>query len=163
MRNSEWEYQNQELLNSWYQEKISGKKPNLVVRKIICKGCGREFYTQIKSKKYCNYYLCGNRGYRKELSERAREARQDRVCKVCGKVFTPTRSDGVYCSNACRQKAYRQSVTDNQVRKKNTCLSVTKQNQIATCERSQVAFLMLKIIGQKTPDEIKAQRVILTL
>ena len=32
-------------------------------------------------------------------------------CKVCGKVFTPTRSDGVYCSNACRQKAYRQGVT----------------------------------------------------
>ena len=51
MGNSEWEYQNQELLKSWYQEKISGKKPNLVVRKIICKGCGREFYTQIKSKK----------------------------------------------------------------------------------------------------------------
>ena len=69
MGNSEWEYQNQELLKAWYQEKISGKKPNLVVIKIICKGCGREFYTQIKSKKYCLYHLCGNRGYRKELSE----------------------------------------------------------------------------------------------
>ena len=86
-----------------------------MVRKIICKGCGREFYTQIKSKKYCLYHLCGNRGYRKELSERAREARKDRVCKICSKVFTPTRSDGIYCSNACRQRAYRKSVTDNQV------------------------------------------------
>ena len=120
MGNSEWEYQNQELLKSWYQEKISGKKPNLVVRKIICKGYGREFYTQIKSKKYCLYHLFGNRGYRKELSERAREARKDRVCKACGKVFTPTRSDGIYCSNACRQKAYRKSVTDNQVVTRNT-------------------------------------------
>ena len=136
MGNSEWEYRNQELLKAWYQEKISGKNPNLAVRKIICKGCGREFYTQIKSKKYCYYYLCGNRGYRKELSKRAREARKDRVCKVCGKVFTPKRSDGVYCSNACRQKAYRKSVTDNQVVTKNTCLSVTEQRRIATCERS---------------------------
>ena len=136
MGNSEWGYQNQETLKAWYQEKISGKNPNLAVRRIICKGCGREFYTQIKSKKYCDYYLCGNRGCRKELSQLAREARKDRVCKVCGKVFTPTRSDGVYCSNACRQKAYRKSVTDNQVVTKNTCLSVTEQNQIATCERS---------------------------
>ena len=151
MGNSEWEYRNQDLLKSWYQEKIQGKKPNLVVRKIICKGCGREFYTQIKSKKYCLYHLCGNRGYRKELSERAREARKDRICKVCGKVFTPKRSDGVYCSNACRQKAYRQSVTDNQVCKKNTCLSVTEQKRIATCERSQVAFLMQKSSGEKHP------------
>ena len=136
MGNSEWEYQNQETLKAWYQEKISGKNPNLAVRRIICKGCGREFYTQISTKKYCLYHLCGNRGYRKELSERAREARKDRVCKVCGKVFTPTRSDGVYCSNACRQKAYRKSVTDNQVVTKNTCLSVTEQKRIATRERS---------------------------
>ena len=112
MGNIEWEYQNQETLKAWYQEKISGKNPNLAVRRIICKG------------------------YRKELSQLAREARKDRVCKVCGKVFTPTRSDDVYCSNACRQKAYRKSVTDNQVVTKNTCLSVTEQNQIATCERS---------------------------
>ena len=113
MGNSEWEYRNQELLKSWYQEKISGKKPNLVVRKIICKGCGREFYTNIETKKYCLYGLCGNRGYQKELSQKRREALQDRVCKVCGKVFTPTRSDCIYCSNACRQKAYRQGVTDS--------------------------------------------------
>ena len=43
MGNSEWEYQNQETLKAWYQEKISGKNPNLAVRRIICKGCGREF------------------------------------------------------------------------------------------------------------------------
>ena len=113
MGNSEWGYQNQETLKAWYQEKISGKNPNLAVRRIICKGCGREFYTNIETKKYCLYGLCGNRGYQKELSQKRLEARQDRVCKVCGKVFTPKRSDGVYCSNACRQKAYRQGVTDS--------------------------------------------------
>ena len=113
-----------------------GQEPELGGQKDHLQGLRQRVYTQIKSKKYCDYYLCGNRGYRKELSQLAREARKDRVCKVCGKVFTPTRSDGVYCSNACRQKAYRKSVTDNQVVTKNTCLSVTEQNQIATCERS---------------------------
>ena len=89
MWNSKWEYENQAYLKERYEKKMSGELPYHPVRKIICKGCGREFYTQIKGKKYCYYYLCGNRGYRKELPERAREARQDRICKVCGKVFTP--------------------------------------------------------------------------
>jgi hypothetical protein len=31
-----------------------------------------------------------------------------RACETCGTTFTPTRSDGRYCSSACRQKAYRQ-------------------------------------------------------
>jgi hypothetical protein len=33
--------------------------------------------------------------------------RVDRVCRQCGATFTPTRSDGAYCSHACRQRAYR--------------------------------------------------------
>jgi len=113
MWTSEWEYNNQDTLKAWYQEKISGEKPDLAVRKIICKGCGRDFYTQIETKKYCLYSLCGNRGYQKELKQRRQEARKDVVCPVCEKTFTPKRSDAKYCSNACRQKAYRNSVTDN--------------------------------------------------
>ena len=106
MYNAEWEYTHQEKLKEWYQEKISGKEPNLAVRKFICKGCGREFYTQIESKKYCLNQLCANRGYRKELGRRRLEARTNRSCKVCGKQFMPKRSDAQYCSNACRQKAF---------------------------------------------------------
>ena len=113
MWTSEWEYNNQDTLKAWYQEKISGEKPDLAVRKIICKGCGREFYTQIETKKYCLYSLCGNRGYQKELKQRRQQARKDMVCPVCEKAFTPKRSDAKYCSNACRQKAYRNGVTDN--------------------------------------------------
>lgn len=39
--------------------------------------------------------------------------RQDHVtpCAVCGEMFTPARSTGVYCSAACRQRAYRQRST----------------------------------------------------
>ncbi len=35
--------------------------------------------------------------------------RQDSVtCKMCGEAFAPVRSSAVYCSSACRQRAYRQ-------------------------------------------------------
>jgi hypothetical protein len=38
----------------------------------------------------------------------ARRVEQDeRECAVCGEAFTPTRSDARFCSNACRQDAYR--------------------------------------------------------
>nr|WP_290461073.1 hypothetical protein [Acutalibacter muris] len=112
MWNCDWEYENQETLEQWYEEKISGARPDSAVRKIICMGCGRVFYTQIASKKYCNYGLCGNRGYQKDLKQRRLEKRQNRVCKSCGKEFTPKRSDSLYCCSACRQRAYLQSVTD---------------------------------------------------
>jgi hypothetical protein len=35
------------------------------------------------------------------------QARADRSCESCGATFTPRRADGRYCSNACRQAAYR--------------------------------------------------------
>jgi hypothetical protein len=36
-----------------------------------------------------------------------RVEREARTCVVCGDEFTPGRSDGRYCSSACRQDAYR--------------------------------------------------------
>ena len=108
MWNCDWEYENQETLKQWYEEKLTGIRPYSAVRKIICKGCGRVFYTQISTKKYCYYHLCGNRGYQKDLKQRRLEKRQNRIYKDCGKTFTPKLSNAVYC----RQRAYRQSVTD---------------------------------------------------
>ncbi len=111
MWNAEWEYKNQDTLKAWYDEQqaegVTGG-----VRKIICFGCGREFYTQIHSKKYCWYGTCGRIGNYKHQRRHRLERRKDLVCAECGKTFTPKRSDAKYCSNACRQKAYRQSVTD---------------------------------------------------
>jgi uncharacterized OB-fold protein len=42
--------------------------------------------------------------------DRRRQARADRTCerKQCGVIFTPGRADGKFCSNACRQRAYRE-------------------------------------------------------
>jgi hypothetical protein len=42
------------------------------------------------------------------ISARKRRARANRTCEHCAAVFTPPRSDGRFCSNACRQAAYRQ-------------------------------------------------------
>ena len=40
--NSEWEYNNQDYLKEQYEKKMAGENPYHPVRKIICKGCGRE-------------------------------------------------------------------------------------------------------------------------
>ena len=41
MWNCDWEYENQETLKQWYEEKLAGIRPYSAVRKIICKGCGK--------------------------------------------------------------------------------------------------------------------------
>ena len=59
------------------------------VRKIICKGCGKTFYTIVKSKKYCDYYTCGKLGNWKRQRQKRLAQRTGLVCRCCGKTFTP--------------------------------------------------------------------------
>jgi hypothetical protein len=42
-------------------------------------------------------------------------AREMRTCESCGQTFEPARTDALFCSAACRQRAYRRrgGVTDN--------------------------------------------------
>lgn len=42
-----------------------------------------------------------------QARERRLQGRADRTC-LCGQTFTPPRSDGLYCSAACRQRSCRQ-------------------------------------------------------
>ena len=105
--NDEWERQNQELLGSWYWDArsrgmISG------VRRINCKGCGKVFYTQVQTKVYCDYKSCGIPDFYRRKRQEREEARADTECLACGALFTPKRIGARYCSNACRQKAYRE-------------------------------------------------------
>jgi len=74
------------------------------VRRIVCPGCGRVFYTQERSRKYCQGEACARLHRRKHRQQ----ARENIVCACCGKTFTASRSDAKFCSNACRQKAYRE-------------------------------------------------------
>ncbi len=111
--NSLWEQENQEELKErLLYQCLNGGPMNFVspVRRITCEGCGSTFYTTVPTKKYCNERCCCL-GFWRRKREKRLEKRKDMVCKTCGKAFTPKRSDAVYCSNACRQKAYRQSVT----------------------------------------------------
>lgn len=71
-----------------------------------CWDCERMFKGMV-TKRYCIYCL------RKRKADRQRERREaekikNAVCETCNKGFTPKRKGSVYCSPACRQKAYRQ-------------------------------------------------------
>ena len=89
INHSKWEYENQDYLKEHYEKRMLGKDTHLHVRRFYCKGCGRVFYTPIKTKKYCLYSLCGNHGYQKELKWRRAQERKDRTCQTCGNTFTP--------------------------------------------------------------------------
>lgn len=55
---------------------------------------------------YC--LACADDAEKARLRQCRLEARANRLCRSCGQRFTPPRSDGRYCSRACRQKSYRQ-------------------------------------------------------
>ena len=111
MTNEEWEQNNQDYLKESY-EKTGFTIGGYAIRKLICGGCGRVFYTTIYTKKYCHSYWCGNQANNRRQREYRQMRRQDLVCQCCGEKFTPKRADARYCSNACRQKDYRKRVTD---------------------------------------------------
>jgi hypothetical protein len=78
----------------------------------LCKGCGEEYRAS-----YCNgesrwrgYCLvCADDAEKVRLQELRRQARADRTCENanCAATFAPGRADGRFCSNTCRQAAYR--------------------------------------------------------
>ena len=51
-----------------------------------------------------------DRVYRRELRARRRAMRVG-ICESCAETFRPSRADSRYCSNACRQRAYRRRAT----------------------------------------------------
>ena len=134
MTNEEWEQNNQDYLKESY-EKTGFTAGGYAIRKIICSGCGRVFYTTSGSKKYCHSYWCGNRANSRRQREYRQMHCQDLVCQCCGEKFTPKRAGARYCSNACRQKDYRKRVTVNQVVKMITSffrnVSRPVENQVA--------------------------------
>lgn len=54
---------------------------------------------------YC--WPCARDAENEAKREQRRQARADRSCASCGGLFTPARSDGLYCSSACRQREHR--------------------------------------------------------
>ena len=106
MENHELTPTYQQELASMYDQQCCGLKRYVYpVRKIICPGCGRLFFTQEHNRKYCQGEVCA-RLHRRKLRQ---QARTNLICACCCKQFDANRKDAKYCSNACRQKAYRES------------------------------------------------------
>lgn len=108
--NETWE-QNQQRLKKEYEEFIAGKWYYQHSYKLTCHHCGSIFYSVSKRAKYC-CYRCSNDNYIAKRKERKALEKQ-KVCVVCNKPFVAKKKDAMYCSNACKQKAYRhRKVTD---------------------------------------------------
>jgi hypothetical protein len=71
-----------------------------------CRRCGRRFHVRPRWRGYCTA-TCADRARSARWRERHLSGPPARSCP-CGKPLTGSRSDARYCSNACRQRAYRQ-------------------------------------------------------
>ena len=111
MTHAEYEYENQEDLKYIWYLQVTGRAADCArVRRITCKGCEQTYFTQVHSVKYCYHCQQGNVGAMNVKRRRCLEKRENTICQNCEKSFTPKRAGAVYCSNACRQKAYRNRV-----------------------------------------------------
>ena len=72
-----------------------------------CKTCGKEFYTLCYFRKYCHLSDCRSIAKEKRNEQRKLEHFSEHTCSVCSGSFVSKRNDAKFCSNACRQKAYR--------------------------------------------------------
>ena len=114
MTHAEYEYKYQEELKYIWYLQISGRGDEYAtVRRIKCKGCEQVYFTQVHCVKFCYHCQQGNVGAMYVKRRKSLERRENTVCKNCKNTFTPKRSGAVYCSNACRQKACRERVTDS--------------------------------------------------
>lgn len=73
--------------------------------KIICPVCGETSYTFQPLKRYCSW-ICKQKASCRRSNDRRKKPQAAAACAVCGKMFT-ARNKALYCSNACRQRAYR--------------------------------------------------------
>jgi hypothetical protein len=83
---------------------------------MICGGCGRRMI--LAAKKHNGQWrvsACSDRCDQRVRRKRGRELRmrwrRQRTCQ-CGQAFMPKRSDAIYCSTACKQRAYRRAHQD---------------------------------------------------
>jgi hypothetical protein len=72
--------------------------------KNTCVWCGRIFYSSHPAK-YCSYYCVNDASIERQKERRAKRLKKN--CASCGIEFTVKRSDALYCSSACKQRAYR--------------------------------------------------------
>jgi hypothetical protein len=86
--------------------------------------------------------------------------RSSQRCESCGTEFKRTRTDARYCSNACRQRAHRQPVTDKSSAHMRLHLSVTsdawERGILALLERHPAVFLNDLLPEERTRAQYQA-------
>ena len=77
---------------------------------VVCAGCDRPMRIErFHWSRRCRY-ICASR-CEARARRRHRRAAMSARCEACKKTFTLKRADAKFCSNACRQQAYRRRAT----------------------------------------------------
>jgi hypothetical protein len=98
------------LKRAWeeYGGDSNGNPRFLASYRRTCRVCGQVFFTSHPSALDCWERACQITSNRKAAKVRSARPRA-KACECCGQWFTARRSDGKFCSNACRQKTHRKS------------------------------------------------------
>ncbi len=82
-----------------------------------CQHCGRPVFVD-RQRRGLRYFVCSEQCRIGVNNRRASMFRprpldpEPKPCATCGEAFTPKRSDALYCSPACKQRAYRKTLAD---------------------------------------------------
>ena len=89
-----------------YQKKSDPNNPT--IKPVVCKNCQKTFFVPVSkifggnSRKYCSPECRAE--YAKMLYRVRTYPAQYKICKRCGKIFTPTRGHQKFCSPECGAK-----------------------------------------------------------
>jgi hypothetical protein len=72
-----------------------------------CSHCSRPTFVHQQPHKSTRRYVCSQECRQEANYALRRRSAQPKACKSCGELFTPKRSDALYCSGACKQRAFR--------------------------------------------------------
>jgi hypothetical protein len=71
-----------------------------------CSHCQRPVIVE-RHRRGLHFFVCGTECRQAMYANTRRRTPKKATCVVCKKRFLPPRADAEYCSNACRQRAYR--------------------------------------------------------
>jgi hypothetical protein len=110
-------YERTVLCGSCAPDWLSSERDDVVMQ--LCAHCERPMVLRLEFSELQRTF-CSNacrEAYHNQLRKEKRIEEREKVCEVCGEVFTATRRDAKTCSDGCKQKAYRQrkkEVKENQ-------------------------------------------------
>jgi hypothetical protein len=101
-------YERTVLCGSCAPEWLSSERDDVVMQ--LCAHCERPMVLRLEFSELQRTF-CSNacrHAYHSQLRKEKRSEEREKVCEVCGEVFTATRRDAKTCSARCKQKSYRQ-------------------------------------------------------